>query len=239
MALIELDGVSKKYGDKTVLKNVSLKISEGDFVALCGMSGGGKSTLLRLISGLEKADSGSIKQENKEISTINSDARMMFQDDRLLPWQTVIQNLLFGDKSEERIKLAKRLLDRVGLIDYQNSFPASLSGGQRQRVALARALMSQPKVLLLDEPLGALDALTRRNMQDLIIKVCSETNITTILVTHDVQEAVRMADKIWIIKNQGIAKELTNPERNNQTAEAQLKKDQLVETALSCILDNN
>ena len=149
----------------------------------------------------------------------------MFQDDRLLPWKTVLGNLLMPGNDPDK---AKRLLARVGLEEYADAYPATLSGGQRQRAALARALLSSPQLLLLDNPLGALDALTRSKMQELILQVCKEEGITTVLVTHDVREATIMANKIWVIKSQGIAAEMINDFRDQDDDQAQLAKDKIV-----------
>ena len=157
----------------------------------------------------------------------------MFQDDRLLPWKTVLGNLLMTGNDPDK---AKRLLARVGLEEYADAYPATLSGGQRQRAALARALLSSPQLLLLDNPLGALDALTRSKMQELILQVCKEEGITTVLVTHDVREATIMANKIWVIKSQGIAAEMINDFRDQDDDQAQLAKDKIVHDTLQIIL---
>lgn len=153
----------------------------------------------------------------------------MFQDDRLLPWKTVLGNLLMTGNDPDK---AKRLLARVGLEEYADAYPATLSGGQRERAALARALLSSPQLLLLDNPLGALDALTRSKMQELILQVCKEEGITTVLVTHDVREATIMANKIWVIKSQGIAAEMINDFRDQDDDQAQLAKDKIVHDTL-------
>ncbi|GHV96956.1 aliphatic sulfonates import ATP-binding protein SsuB [Lactobacillus nasalidis] len=233
MSFLDISNLSQTYGDKEVLKNVNLGISKGEFIALVGMSGGGKSTLLRLIAGLEKPTGGSITFNGQQLSGLNQQARVMFQDDRLLPWKTVLGNLLL---TTDDLDKAKRLLARVGLEDYADAYPATLSGGQRQRAALARALISSPKLLLLDEPLGALDALTRSKMQELILQVCKEEGITTVLVTHDVREATIMANKIWVIKNHGIAAEMVNDFRDQYDDQAQLAKDKIVHDTLEIIL---
>ncbi|KRM54282.1 ABC transporter ATP-binding protein [Lacticaseibacillus sharpeae] len=205
-ALLEVNDIQKYYGDAHVLRNINFDIQPGEFVALVGQSGGGKSTLLRLIAGLEHATSGSIKQDGTEINRLNAHSRVMFQDDRLLPWLTVSENLTFGaTHSKEQKEHVAKLLARVELTDFADAYPNSLSGGQRQRVALARALMANPQLLLLDEPLGALDALTRRKMQDLIMDLWQERKMTTILVTHDVNEAVRLANRIFVVRDHQIA----------------------------------
>lgn len=190
--LLLLEHVTKRYDGKKVLKDVTLTIQRGEFVSLVGKSGGGKSTLLRLIAGLEKNDDGDLNFQNAPI------IRMMFQNDRLLPWMTVLDNVCFQEKKQ--YPLAKRLLNQVGLSDFTQVYPGQLSGGQRQRVALARALMVKPDLLLLDEPLGALDALTRSQMQELILKVCNEQQVTLVLVTHDVNEAVKMGQRVIVMK---------------------------------------
>ncbi|WP_412989897.1 ABC transporter ATP-binding protein [Pediococcus siamensis] len=193
---VELSDIFKDYGTKNILRNVNFSIQAQEFVAFVGMSGGGKSTLLRLIAGLEQPSSGTIKFQDA-----HPVVRVMFQNDRLLPWMTILENVSFKSRQPEQQEEANRLLNLVGLEALANQYPSQLSGGQKQRVALARALMAHPQLLLLDEPLGALDALTRRQMQDLILKICREQRLTTILVTHDVNEAVRMADRIMVIRD--------------------------------------
>lgn len=211
-SIITVKNVNKMYNNLTALSDVNLTINQGEFIALVGMSGGGKSTLLRLIAGLEKPTTGEINIENADSKSL---MRMMFQEDRLLPWMSVLDNLSFGSKDKNTKAHAKELLDLVELGDFADHFPNQLSGGQKQRVALARALMTDPKILLLDEPLGALDALTRRKMQDLILNICEKQNLTTILVTHDVEEAARMADRIVVMKHSTNYYEETCPQNRN------------------------
>lgn len=198
---IIVDHIHQQYQQLTALNDVNLTIHPGEFLALVGMSGGGKSTLLRLIAGLECPSQGQICFDQQPRETAQPVIRVMFQEDRLLPWMTVLDNLSFKSHDATEQAEAQRLLTLVGLTDYATHFPNQLSGGQKQRVALARALMSHPQVLLLDEPLGALDALTRRKMQDLILTICEQQALTTILVTHDVNEAARMADRIVVMKH--------------------------------------
>jgi sulfonate transport system ATP-binding protein len=211
-SMITIKNVNKTYNNLTALHDVSLDIKQGEFIALVGMSGGGKSTLLRLIAGLEQPTNGSVQINSNDTKSL---IRVMFQEDRLLPWMSVLDNLSFGSKDKNTKAHAKELLDLVELGDYADHFPNQLSGGQKQRVALARALMSHPKILLLDEPLGALDALTRRKMQDLILDICQKQNLTTILVTHDVEEAARMADRIVVMKDSTNSYEETCPKNRN------------------------
>ncbi|WP_125570828.1 ABC transporter ATP-binding protein [Lacticaseibacillus songhuajiangensis] len=210
-ALLDVKDVNKYYGDAHVLRDIDLQIQRGEFVALVGQSGGGKSTLLRLIAGLEDTTTGELRQDGHAISGLNPDSRVMFQNDRLLPWLTVKENLAFADKSKSADADADQLLQRVELTEFANAYPAALSGGQRQRVALARALMAKPELLLLDEPLGALDALTRRKMQDLILQLWTERKMTVVLVTHDVNEAVRMASRIFVVAEHEIVQTYENP----------------------------
>jgi sulfonate transport system ATP-binding protein len=196
----------KSFGDHEVLRGVDLHISPGQFVAIVGRSGCGKSTLLRLIAGLESLDSGSIGfgEETKP-----EDVRMMFQEPRLLPWARVLSNVEVGlgrDRASAGARLrAEQALTEVGLADKRAQWPSVLSGGQKQRVALARALVAGPRVLAFDEPLGALDALTRISMQRLLERVWQEQAFTAILVTHDVSEAVALADRILVIEDGRIA----------------------------------
>jgi len=210
--MISIKNVNKIYDNLTALHDVNLDINQGEFIALVGMSGGGKSTLLRLIAGLEQPTAGSVTVDQTSSKTL---MRVMFQEDRLLPWMSVLDNLSFGSKDKNTKAHAQELLELVELSDYADHYPTQLSGGQKQRVALARALMSHPKILLLDEPLGALDALTRRKMQDLILDICQKQNLTTILVTHDVEEAARMADRIIVMKDSTNSYEEDCPKNRN------------------------
>ena len=210
--MISIKNINKTYKNVTALHDVSLDINQGEFIALVGMSGGGKSTLLRLIAGLEQPTSGSVTIDQADSKSL---MRVMFQEDRLLPWMSVLDNLSFGSKDKKTKAHAQELLELVELGDYANQYPTQLSGGQKQRVALARALMSHPQILLLDEPLGALDALTRRKMQDLILDICQKQNLTTILVTHDVEEAARMADRIIVMKDSTNSYEEDCPKNRN------------------------
>ncbi|SYW00759.1 conserved protein of unknown function [Oenococcus oeni] len=195
--LMTIKNVSKQYGNHLILENINLSLYDNDFIALVGKSGGGKSTLLRLIAGFEPYSSGEIIFMNQRITSLNKQMRIMFQEDRLLPWMTVSENISFRSRGQQIKEKALSLLELVGLEDFANYYPIQLSGGQRQRVSLARALMANPKLLLLDEPLSALDALTRLNMQELIMDICSKQHLTTILVTHDVDEAARMAKSLF------------------------------------------
>ncbi|SDD92942.1 sulfonate transport system ATP-binding protein [Massilia sp. PDC64] len=202
-AHLDVRSLTKRYVGRTVLDAVNLKIQPGEFVAIVGRSGCGKSTLLRAIAGLELPDAGQVKIGG---GGQNPEVRMMFQDARLLPWKTVLQNVALGLK--DGAERARAALQSVGLLDRADDWPAALSGGQRQRVALARALVHEPQLLLLDEPLGALDALTRIEMQQLIESLWTARGFTAVLVTHDVQEAVVLADRILLIEQGRLALDL-------------------------------
>ena len=197
--VLELANLKKTYGNQLVLKNIDLKVNKGEFVAIVGKSGCGKSTLLRMIAGLEPASEGEARFNGKPVVKRASTIKMMFQDGRLLPWKTVLDNVNLGLKRIEQRK-GEALLEQVGLVEKAKNWPGILSGGQRQRVALARALVHEPELLLLDEPLGALDALTRIEMHQLIEKLWLEKKFTAILVTHDVEEAVALANRVIIIE---------------------------------------
>jgi sulfonate transport system ATP-binding protein len=199
---VELRGVGKQYGQRTVLSDFDLSIERGSFVAIVGRSGCGKSTLLRLVAGLEKPTAGVLEKRAEDGQPL--DTRIMFQDARLLPWKSVLQNVMLGLGRGAR-EDARAVLAEVGLLERANDWPAQLSGGQRQRVALARALVHRPQLLLLDEPLGALDALTRIEMHALIERLWREHRFTALLVTHDVHEAVALGDRILLIEEGRIA----------------------------------
>jgi sulfonate transport system ATP-binding protein len=195
---LSLSGVNKSFGTADVLKNVEFSLAKGEFVAIVGKSGCGKSTLLRLLAQLEQPTAGEVYIPNGDI------IRMMFQEGRLLPWKTVLQNVMLGLKHERKRK-ALEAIKSVQLEGKENDWPRALSGGQKQRVALARTLVHSPHVLLLDEPLGALDALTRREMQQLIEKIWLQRGFSVVLVTHDIDEAVTLADRVYVIENGSIA----------------------------------
>lgn len=203
-----LSGIGKRYGSNTVLNELDLHIPAGQFVAVVGRSGGGKSTLLRLLAGLEKPNAGELLAGNGPLAASQQETRMMFQDARLLPWKSVIDNVGLGLKGKWR-EAAQEALAAVGLENRASEWPAALSGGQKQRVALARALIHRPGLLLLDEPLGALDALTRLEMQALIESLWQSQGFTVLLVTHDVSEAVAMADRVLLIEEGRIGLDLT------------------------------
>ena len=198
--IVEISNLQKSYGKHKVLRNINLKVQKGEFIAIVGKSGCGKSTLLRLLAGLETASDGEIYTDGERLEGRNQLAKIMFQDGRLLPWKRVVQNVGLGLKTDWRQR-AEKVLEQVGLADRGNDWPSVLSGGQRQRVALARALVHEPNILLLDEPLGALDALTRIEMHQLIEDLWMDKKFTAVLVTHDVEEAVALANRVILIED--------------------------------------
>ncbi|MEI9987899.1 MAG: ABC transporter ATP-binding protein [Aliidongia sp.] len=202
---LRFEGLAKSFGRTAVLQDVDFEVEPGEFLAIVGQSGSGKSTLLRLIAGLDRASAGGIELDGRRLQGRATDARMMFQEARLLPWRSVEQNVLIGAAPGTPADAARAALAQVGLAEKSGAWPAELSGGQRQRVALARALISRPRLLLLDEPLGALDALTRIEMQDLVERVWRAQGFTAVLVTHDVGEAVRLADRVIVLERGRIA----------------------------------
>ncbi|CAN5580036.1 aliphatic sulfonates ABC transporter ATP-binding protein [soil metagenome] len=209
-APLALQGIEKHFGEKRVLQGVNLQVTGGHFVAIVGKSGCGKSTLLRLVAGLDTPSDGEILVDGQPLQALNKVARIMFQDARLLPWKRVIDNVGLGLKGDWR-RRAEVALSHVGLLDRAQEWPRVLSGGERQRVALARALLTNPPMLLLDEPLGALDALTRIEMQQLIERLWLEEKFTALLITHDVEEAVALADRVVVIEKGKIALDITVP----------------------------
>lgn len=225
-ATLALSRLTKTFGDTKVLNGIDLTIEPGSFVAVVGKSGCGKSTLLRLVLGLEAPSSGAVMLEGE------ARARFVFQEPRLLPWASVVDNVAVGlghdgTKAERRRAAAAALTD-VGLDGRGGAWPSVLSGGQKQRVALARALVSRPRLLALDEPLGALDALTRIAMQGLLERMWRAQRFTALLVTHDVAEAIALSDRVLLIEAGRVALDfpvdLPRPRRRGTPAFAALEK---------------
>jgi sulfonate transport system ATP-binding protein len=226
-ATVALQGVVKSFGDHRVLHGIDLEIPAGQFVAVVGRSGCGKSTLLRLIAGLDTPTEGKIRIDGQP-GPWRDAVRLMFQEPRLLPWLRVIANVEVGLRpGPDRRRIARAVLARVGLADRDNAWPSVLSGGQKQRVALARALASHPRLLAFDEPLGALDALTRIEMQDLIERVWRDKGFTAIVVTHDVAEAVALADRILVLEEGRVAMDvpvnIPRPRRRGDPVAAEIE----------------
>ncbi len=222
---IRIDHVHKEFvnpdGDRiTALEDVNLTIEPGSFVSLIGPSGCGKTTLLRAIAGLNPADSGTICLDGKPVSAPGADRGYAFQQANLFPWLNIQNNIAFGLKARGVYRQEQgevgRLINLVGLRGFERSYPHQLSGGMCQRAALARALAGHPKVLLADEPLGALDAFTRMNMQDMILDLWKEHHMTVIMVTHDVDEAVYLSDRVVVMS--------ARPARVEQVIDIQLSR---------------
>jgi sulfonate transport system ATP-binding protein len=229
-AALSVRGVTRSFGAQHVLRGIDLDIQSGRFVAIVGRSGCGKSTLLRLIAGLDAPTSGTVAIDG-QIGGRHDTVRLMFQEPRLLPWQRVLDNVAVGlprgVNARDRLFHAAQGLAQVGLSGREKDWPWVLSGGQRQRVALARALASHPRLLALDEPLGALDALTRIEMQDLIERVWQEKGFTAVVVTHDVTEAVALADRILLVEDgrvaMDVAVDLPRPRRRGDAEAAAIE----------------
>ena len=203
MAFLELTNVSKGFGGPPVLSGVNLAIERGEFVAIVGYSGSGKTTLISLIAGLTRPDSGTVKLNDLEITAPGPDRGMVFQNYSLLPWLTVTDNIALAvdqvfpnHSAEKRRQLAATAIATVNLTPHAHKLPRELSGGQRQRVSVARALAMDPQILLLDEPLSALDALTRATLQDEFERIWEKDKKTVVLITNDVDEALLLADRI-------------------------------------------
>lgn len=217
--LIDLIDITKAYGDNTILDSLNLYIRENEFLTLLGPSGCGKTTTLRIIGGFENPDSGKVIFDGKNITNLPPNERLLntvFQKYALFTHMTIAENIAFGLKIKKKSKSyindkIKYALKLVNLDGYENRTPDSLSGGQQQRIAIARAIVNEPKVLLLDEPLGALDLKLRQDMQYELIRLKNELGITFIYVTHDQEEALTMSDTI-VVMNQGYIQQVGTPE---------------------------
>lgn len=219
--------LSKRFDDNQVLDNIELDVPAGQFLAIIGKSGCGKSTLLRLLAGLDAPTYGTIEHGDPKEGFERT--RFMFQDPRLLPWKSIVANVEVGLTGIAKGKAAREkaldLLRKVGLVERAAEWPSVLSGGQKQRVALARALVGTPRILALDEPLGALDALTRIEMQKLLEQIWLEQEFTAVLVTHDVSEAVALADRVIVIDKGKIVLDIEiNEPRPRRHGAAQLAR---------------
>ena len=206
--LLKVDSLKKNFQDRegeiVALGNISFSVHQREFICVIGPSGCGKSTLIRIIAGLEKQTSGSILLDSKPIDSPSSDRGMVFQNYTLFPWLTIKKNIMFGlimsktDREEANTK-AMDWLELVGLSEFSDLYPHQLSGGMKQRVAIARALATRPRILLMDEPFGALDAQTRAQMQSYLLQIWGSLDITIIFITHDLEEAIYLADRIFVL----------------------------------------
>lgn len=219
-SIINIEHLNKSFEvDKTrmeILRDINLKIAPGEFVTIVGHSGCGKSTLLKIICGLVSYEDGKVERSGKPVSGPEPSCGMVFQEHRLLPWLKIKDNIRFGLKlpKEEKDRRVSHYLEMVGLKDFANSYPAQLSGGMSQRAAIARGLANNPEILLLDEPFGALDALTRIQMQKEILAIQEQEGTTMVLVTHDIDEAIYLGDRIVVMSARpGEIKDIIKTER--------------------------
>ncbi|MEY2633302.1 MAG: hypothetical protein RIR00_1956 [Pseudomonadota bacterium] len=208
MSQIQIQDVQKVFRtadrDVVALKDIDLDIAPGEFVCLLGPSGCGKSTLLNAVAGFSLPSGGRIRVEGKPVTQPGPDRGMVFQEYALFPWMSVAENIAFGMEVQRRSKAeisatVQQLLDTLGLKDFRDRFPKDLSGGMRQRVAIARVLALDSPIMLMDEPFGALDALTRRNLQDELLRIWSRLNKTILFVTHSIEESLYLADRIVVM----------------------------------------
>jgi sulfonate transport system ATP-binding protein len=233
-----IDQLHKRYpaaaGEVVALRDISLTIGEGEFVAIVGASGCGKSTLLRIIAGLENGFTGTVKLGSAPITGPGLDRGMVFQEHRLIPWLTVENNITFGLNGREhgeKARIVREHLELVGLARFAQAYPHQLSGGMAQRVAIARALVNQPGLLLLDEPFGALDALTKIQLQQEILRIWEVERTTMVLVTHDIDEAIYLGDRVVIMSSrpgtvQRVVKvDLPRPRDRSSFEFVQIRKD--------------
>jgi sulfonate transport system ATP-binding protein len=216
---VRVEGVRRRFGERAVLDGVDLEIADGEFVAMLGQSGSGKSTLLRGLAGLDRGVEGSVFVPRRR--------SVVFQNPRLLPWKRVLANVVFNLKVPDAVQRGREALAEVGLVSHAAAWPATLSGGEAQRVALARALVRSPSLLLLDEPFGALDALTRLRMHALLEDLCRRHRPAVLFVTHDVDEAITLADRVVVLADGRIALdidiELDKPRSRDDSGFAELR----------------
>ena len=203
--ILEVKDLRKSYDDLLVLNGLTFEVAKGEFFAIVGPSGCGKTTLLRIIAGLEDYDEGRVLVDGEEVTGPGPDRAMVFQEYAIFPWKTVLENVMFpplmrGKDREEAERIARWCLEVVpGLEGFEDAYPKQLSGGMRQRVAIARALAAEPKILLMDEPFAAVDAQTRNRLQEELLKIWQKTGQTILLVTHNVEEAVFLADRVMVL----------------------------------------
>ena len=208
MSFLQIQGLAKRFGPAVIFDDVSFTIEKGEFVAIIGHSGCGKTTILNILAGLDTASGGVVVMDGREVAGPSLERGVVFQGHALMPWLSAMSNIAFAVKSRwpdwNRLQIqmhCQKFIDMVGLTGAEHKKPAQLPGGMKQRVGIARAFAIQPKMLLLDEPFGALDALTRGVIQDELVRICAATHQTVFMITHDVDESILLADKILLMSN--------------------------------------
>jgi NitT/TauT family transport system ATP-binding protein len=202
---MQMEGVYKVYGSLVSLANCSFEIPRGKFTCLVGPSGAGKSVIISLLAGYERPDGGKVLMDGKPVRKPGPDRIVVFQETALLPWKTLMQNTIFGPIIQHRLSIeeatrkAKILIDKSGLTGFENKYPYQLSGGMQRRAELIRALINEPQVMLMDEPLRGLDAMTRQIMQEYVIKMYEETGMTTLFITSEIDEAIYLGDTVYFL----------------------------------------
>jgi len=240
MGRLILKGVSRKFNGYLAVSDVNLEVADGEFVCLLGPSGCGKTTILRMAAGLDAPTEGELFLDNKKIEGVNRECGFVFQEYVLFPWRTVKGNIEFGPEvkgmqKEECERISQHYIDLVGLKGFENHYPHELSGGMKQRVGIARAYANSPKLLLMDEPFGALDAQTRNLMQGELLRIWQEEHISALFVTHSVDEAVYLADRVVVLSARpGTVKEIFDvalPRPRVRTSqEANALRDEILKT---------
>ena len=236
--MLQIDRLSAGFGTLTALHEISLSLEAGARLGVFGHNGAGKTTLLRVLAGLEEADEGSVLIDGEPVHGVGTERAVIFQEPRLLPWRTVIENVAFPleVRGLAREEAQRRAL--VGLGDFVHAYPSQLSGGMAQRVGIARALAIQPEILLLDEPLGALDAMTKLTMQEELARIWREEKVTMVVVTHDLEEAIYLADRVIILpRDKGgrvreVSVDLPRPRNRSESGFVKLREELLAEFGL-------
>lgn len=232
--IIELEGVSKRYGDMLALDNVSLRIEKGEFVVIVGASGCGKSTTLNMIAGFDHPSEGLVKVEGRQVTEVSPNTGMVFQQYALFPWLSVLDNIAYGLKMKgmkkaERRAIAQQFVDMVGLKGFENAYPKQLSGDMKQRVTIARVLANDPAVMLFDEPFAALDAMTRQVLQEELVRIYEQSGKTIVFITHSIDEALMLSSRILIMSARPgkIAQDIVNDLPHPRNADVQLSEQYL------------